>query len=81
MRAAAMKDAGMKTTQGVVDGQALRQRKWRCAAPNESVQIHGGYGFIKDYPAEKFLSRREAVPPSGEGTSENPAAGDRAAAC
>ncbi len=21
---------------------------------NEAVQIHGGYGFIKDYPAEKF---------------------------
>ena len=21
---------------------------------NECVQIHGGYGFIKDYPAEKF---------------------------
>ncbi len=24
----------------------------KCA--NEGVQIHGGYGFIKDYPAEKF---------------------------
>jgi len=23
-------------------------------AANECVQIHGGYGFIKDYPAEKF---------------------------
>ena len=22
---------------------------------NEAVQIHGGYGFTKDYPVEKFL--------------------------
>ncbi len=28
---------------------------------NECVQIHGGYGFIKDYPGGKVLSRREAV--------------------
>ena len=23
---------------------------------NEALQIHGGYGYIKDYPAEKFIA-------------------------
>jgi alkylation response protein AidB-like acyl-CoA dehydrogenase len=36
---------------------------------NESVQIHGGYGFIKDYPAEKFY-RDVKLCTIGEGTSE-----------
>jgi alkylation response protein AidB-like acyl-CoA dehydrogenase len=33
------------------------------------VQIHGGYGFIKDYPAEKFY-RDVKLCTIGEGTSE-----------
>jgi alkylation response protein AidB-like acyl-CoA dehydrogenase len=36
---------------------------------NECVQIHGGYGFIKDYPAEKFY-RDVKLSTIGEGTSE-----------
>jgi alkylation response protein AidB-like acyl-CoA dehydrogenase len=36
---------------------------------NEAVQIHGGYGFIKDYPAEKFY-RDVKLCTIGEGTSE-----------
>jgi alkylation response protein AidB-like acyl-CoA dehydrogenase len=36
---------------------------------NECVQIHGGYGFIKDYPAEKFY-RDAKLCTIGEGTSE-----------
>jgi len=36
---------------------------------NECVQIHGGYGFIKDYPAEKFY-RDSKLCTIGEGTSE-----------
>ena len=36
---------------------------------NECVQIHGGYGFIKDYPAEKFF-RDVKLTTIGEGTSE-----------
>jgi hypothetical protein len=36
---------------------------------NEAVQIHGGYGFIKDYPAEKFY-RDAKLCTIGEGTSE-----------
>ncbi len=36
---------------------------------NEAVQLHGGYGFIKDYPAEKFY-RDVKLCTIGEGTSE-----------
>jgi alkylation response protein AidB-like acyl-CoA dehydrogenase len=36
---------------------------------SEAVQIHGGYGFIKDYPVEKFY-RDVKLCTIGEGTSE-----------
>jgi alkylation response protein AidB-like acyl-CoA dehydrogenase len=36
---------------------------------NEALQIHGGYGFIKDYPVEKFY-RDIKLCTIGEGTSE-----------
>src|ERR1051326_3728359 len=36
---------------------------------NEGVQIHGGYGFIKDFPVEKFYRDVKLVT-IGEGTSE-----------
>jgi alkylation response protein AidB-like acyl-CoA dehydrogenase len=39
----------------------------RCA--NECVQIHGGYGYIKEYPAEKYY-RDAKLLTIGEGTSE-----------
>lgn len=35
----------------------------------DSVQIHGGYGYTKDYPAEKFF-RDSKLCTIGEGTSE-----------
>jgi alkylation response protein AidB-like acyl-CoA dehydrogenase len=38
-------------------------------AANEAVQIFGGYGFVKDYPAEKFY-RDVKLLTIGEGTSE-----------
>lgn len=38
-------------------------------AANEGVQIFGGYGFTKDYPAEKFY-RDAKLCTIGEGTSE-----------
>lgn len=38
-------------------------------AANEAVQIFGGYGFIKDYPVEKFY-RDVKLCTIGEGTSE-----------
>jgi len=36
---------------------------------SEAVQIFGGYGFIKDYPVEKFY-RDSKLCTIGEGTSE-----------
>jgi len=39
----------------------------KCA--DEALQIHGGYGFIKDYPVEKFY-RDVKLCTIGEGTSE-----------
>lgn len=38
-------------------------------ATDEGVQIHGGYGFIKDFPVEKFYRDVKLVT-IGEGTSE-----------
>jgi alkylation response protein AidB-like acyl-CoA dehydrogenase len=68
MRAAAMKDAGLKTTQESSMAKLYTSEvAVRCA--NESVQIHGGYGFIKEYPAEKFY-RDVKLCTIGEGTSE-----------
>jgi len=68
LRAAAMKDAGLKTTlESSMAKLYASEVAVRCA--NEGVQIHGGYGFIKDYPAEKFY-RDVKLCTIGEGTSE-----------
>jgi alkylation response protein AidB-like acyl-CoA dehydrogenase len=67
-RAAAMKDAGMKTT--LESSMAkLYSSEVAVRAANECVQIYGGYGFTKDYPAEKFY-RDVKLCTIGEGTSE-----------
>ncbi|HXY50742.1 MAG TPA: acyl-CoA dehydrogenase family protein [Terriglobales bacterium] len=68
LRAACMKDAGSKTTlESSMAKLYASEVAVRCA--NEGVQIHGGYGFIKDYPAEKFY-RDVKLCTIGEGTSE-----------
>ena len=68
LRAAAMKDAGLKTT--LESSMAkLYASEVAVRSANEGVQIHGGYGFIKDYPAEKFY-RDVKLCTIGEGTSE-----------
>jgi alkylation response protein AidB-like acyl-CoA dehydrogenase len=68
LRAADMKDKGFKTTQESSLAKLYSSEvAVRCA--NEGVQIHGGYGFIKDYPAEKFY-RDVKLCTIGEGTSE-----------
>ncbi|MGA2962087.1 MAG: acyl-CoA dehydrogenase [Candidatus Korobacteraceae bacterium] len=68
LRAAWMKDNGMKTT---LESSMAKLYAGEVAvkAANEAVQIHGGYGFIKDYPAEKFY-RDSKLCTIGEGTSE-----------
>src|SRR5437763_7358356 len=68
MRAACMKDAGLKTTMESSMAKLYSgEVAVKCA--NECVQIHGGYGFIKDYPAEKYY-RDVKLCTIGEGTSE-----------
>ncbi len=68
MRAATMKDQGKKTTlESSMAKLYASEVAVRCA--NEGVQIHGGYGFVKDYPAEKFY-RDVKLCTIGEGTSE-----------
>ena len=39
------------------------------SAADQALQIHGGYGFIKEYPVEKFY-RDVKLCTIGEGTSE-----------
>ncbi|MDE1176066.1 MAG: acyl-CoA dehydrogenase [Edaphobacter sp.] len=68
MRAAQMKDAKQKVTLESAMAK-LYASEAACRICDEGVQIHGGYGFIKDYPAEKFY-RDVRLCPIGEGTSE-----------
>jgi alkylation response protein AidB-like acyl-CoA dehydrogenase len=68
MRAAQMKDSGLKVTMESAMAK-LYASEAACRICDEGVQIHGGYGFIKDYPAEKFY-RDVRLCPIGEGTSE-----------
>jgi len=68
MRAAWLKDNNGKTT--LESSMAkLYTSEVAVKVANEGVQIHGGYGFIKDYPAEKFY-RDVKLCTIGEGTSE-----------
>lgn len=68
MRAAQMKDQGRKVTREAAMAK-LFASEVACRIAEEGVQIHGGYGFIKDYPAEKFY-RDVKLCTIGEGTSE-----------
>lgn len=68
MRAARMKDAGQKVTMEASMAK-LYASEAACRICDEGVQIHGGYGFLKDYPAEKFY-RDVKLCTIGEGTSE-----------
>jgi alkylation response protein AidB-like acyl-CoA dehydrogenase len=68
MRAAWLKDNGHNTTLESAMAK-LYAAEVAVKAANEGVQIHGGYGFIKDYPAEKFY-RDVKLCTIGEGTSE-----------
>jgi len=67
-RAASMKHAGRRTTLEAAMAK-LYSSEIAVRASEDSVQIHGGYGFIKDYPAEKYF-RDVKLTTIGEGTSE-----------
>jgi alkylation response protein AidB-like acyl-CoA dehydrogenase len=67
-RAAAMKDQGQRMTLESAMAK-LYASEIAVRASEDGVQIHGGYGFVKDYPAEKFF-RDVKLTTIGEGTSE-----------
>ncbi|MGB0125741.1 MAG: acyl-CoA dehydrogenase family protein, partial [Silvibacterium sp.] len=67
-RAAVLKDAGQKVTRESSMAK-LYASEVAVRICDEAVQLHGGYGFIKDYPAEKFY-RDVKLCTIGEGTSE-----------
>jgi alkylation response protein AidB-like acyl-CoA dehydrogenase len=66
--AGALKDAGLKMTQESAMAKLVASEVCVKVA-NEGVQIHGGYGYTKDFPAEKFY-RDSKLCTIGEGTSE-----------
>ncbi|HEX7357841.1 MAG TPA: acyl-CoA dehydrogenase family protein [Ignavibacteriaceae bacterium] len=67
-RAAAMKDAGIPNTKEAAEAKLFASEIAEKAS-SEAVQIFGGYGFIKEYPVEKFY-RDVKLLTIGEGTSE-----------
>jgi alkylation response protein AidB-like acyl-CoA dehydrogenase len=67
-RAADMKDRGLRTTRESAMAK-LYSSEIAVKAADDCVQIHGGYGFVKDYPAEKYFRDVKLVT-IGEGTSE-----------
>jgi alkylation response protein AidB-like acyl-CoA dehydrogenase len=67
-RAAYLKDRGARTTRESSMAK-LFASEIAVKAADDCVQIHGGYGFVKDYPAEKYFRDVKLVT-IGEGTSE-----------
>jgi len=67
-RAGVLKDAGRKVTRESSMAK-LFASEVAVKICNEAVQLLGGYGFIKDYPVEKFY-RDVKLCTIGEGTSE-----------
>src|SRR6188472_386448 len=67
-RAAAMKDSGQRTTLEAAMAK-LYSSEIAVRVAEDGVQIHGGYGFVKDYVAEKYF-RDVKLTTIGEGTSE-----------
>jgi alkylation response protein AidB-like acyl-CoA dehydrogenase len=68
-RAAFLKDGGRARTTRESSIAKLYASEIAVRAAEDGVQIHGGYGFTKDYPAEKYF-RDVKLLTIGEGTSE-----------
>lgn len=67
-QAADMKNRGVKMTKESAMAK-LFASEVAVRTANEAVQIHGGYGYIKEFPVEKFY-RDAKLCTIGEGTSE-----------
>ncbi|MEY4461229.1 MAG: hypothetical protein RL429_1218 [Bacteroidota bacterium] len=66
--AGSLKDQGKKVTQASAMAK-LFASETAVEVATDGVQIHGGYGYTKDYPAEKYF-RDSKLCTIGEGTSE-----------
>jgi len=66
-RAGQLKDTGQKVTKESAMAKYYASEV-AVEISNQSVQVHGGYGFTKDYPAEKYF-RDAKLCTIGEGTS------------
>jgi alkylation response protein AidB-like acyl-CoA dehydrogenase len=67
-RAAYLKDKGKKVTKESAMAK-LYASEISVKVCEEAIQIHGGYGYTKDYPPEKYW-RDSKLCTIGEGTSE-----------
>jgi alkylation response protein AidB-like acyl-CoA dehydrogenase len=67
-QAAWMVDLGLRVTKQAAMAK-LFSSEAAVRIANEALQVHGGYGFIKDYPVEKYY-RDAKLLTIGEGTSE-----------
>jgi alkylation response protein AidB-like acyl-CoA dehydrogenase len=68
LRAAWLKDSGASVNKESAMAKLFASES-AVRVANEALQIHGGYGFIKDFPVEKFY-RDVKLCTIGEGTSE-----------
>jgi alkylation response protein AidB-like acyl-CoA dehydrogenase len=67
-RAAALRDLGREhTTESSM--AKLFASETAVEVANEAIQIHGGYGYVKEYPVERYW-RDSKLGTIGEGTSE-----------
>ena len=67
-RAALLKDANQPYRQAASQAK-LYASEVAVRAATKAIQIHGGYGYIKDYPVERYF-RDAKICEIGEGTSE-----------
>jgi alkylation response protein AidB-like acyl-CoA dehydrogenase len=67
-KAACLKDAGRNFTLTAAQAK-LKSGRLAVRATDEAVQIHGGYGYIEEYPVCRFY-RDAKVLTIGEGTDE-----------
>jgi butyryl-CoA dehydrogenase len=67
-RAAQLKERGMPFVTAASEAK-LYAAETAMRATTKAIQIHGGYGYIKDYPVERYF-REAKICEIGEGTSE-----------
>jgi butyryl-CoA dehydrogenase len=67
-RAAQLKERGMPFVTAASEAK-LYAAEAAMRATTKAIQIHGGYGYIKDYPVERYF-RDAKICEIGEGTSE-----------